>query len=167
MQVSSQSWPKRMTTRRSSSARIAWSTAHPECKCGNRYDISFSLSLSLYFSIPSFLSFFINPNIPPIQIHMTFKLLLLLLHKKRNYLTQRENDKKKRERKLKWVTDRWWRRERVPQSWSTAQHRKQRGETRNEGMNNNEWHLTWDETRRDGKGRNSIGPAKTAQAQME
>jgi hypothetical protein len=39
MQVSSQSWPKRMMTRRSSSARIAWSTAHPECRCGNKYDI--------------------------------------------------------------------------------------------------------------------------------
>lgn len=39
MQVSSQSWPNRMTTRRSSSARIAWSTAHPECRCGNKYDI--------------------------------------------------------------------------------------------------------------------------------
>lgn len=39
MHVSSQSWPKRMTTRRSSSARIAWSTAHPEWRCGRRYDI--------------------------------------------------------------------------------------------------------------------------------
>lgn len=42
MQVSSQSWPNRMTTRRSSSARIAWSTAHPECRCGNKYDIFFA-----------------------------------------------------------------------------------------------------------------------------
>ena len=41
MQVSSQSWPKRMMTRRSSSARMAWSTAHPECRCGSRYDIFF------------------------------------------------------------------------------------------------------------------------------
>ena len=39
MHVSSQSWPKRMITRRSSSARMAWSTAHPECRCGSRYDI--------------------------------------------------------------------------------------------------------------------------------
>jgi hypothetical protein len=40
MQVSSQSWPNLMMTTRSSSAKMAWSTAHPECKCGSRYDIS-------------------------------------------------------------------------------------------------------------------------------
>ncbi|KAK4754521.1 hypothetical protein SAY87_002625 [Trapa incisa] len=37
MQVSSQSWPKRMMTTRSSSARIAWSTAHPEWRWGSRF----------------------------------------------------------------------------------------------------------------------------------
>jgi len=39
MHVSSQSCPKRMTTARSSSARMDWSTAHPECRCGKRYDM--------------------------------------------------------------------------------------------------------------------------------
>lgn len=39
IQVSSQSWPNRMITRRSSSARIAWSTAQPEWRCGSKYDI--------------------------------------------------------------------------------------------------------------------------------
>jgi hypothetical protein len=35
----SQSWPNRMMTARSSSLRIAWSTAYPESRCGNIYDI--------------------------------------------------------------------------------------------------------------------------------
>lgn len=39
MQVGSQSCPKRMTTTRSSSERMAWSTCQPLCKCGNMYDI--------------------------------------------------------------------------------------------------------------------------------
>lgn len=39
MQVGSQSCPKRMTTTRSSSDRMAWSTCQPLCKCGNMYDI--------------------------------------------------------------------------------------------------------------------------------
>jgi hypothetical protein len=38
-------------TRRSSSARIAWSTAQPECRCGNRYDI-FSASPRLAAGCP-------------------------------------------------------------------------------------------------------------------
>ncbi len=40
MHVSSQSCPKRMTTARSSSANMDWSTAHPECRCGKRYDMA-------------------------------------------------------------------------------------------------------------------------------
>jgi hypothetical protein len=36
-----------MMTRRSSSARMAWSTAHPECRCGSRYDIFFPRRLLL------------------------------------------------------------------------------------------------------------------------
>lgn len=39
MQVGSQSCPKRMTTTRSSSERMAWSTCQPLCKCGSMYDI--------------------------------------------------------------------------------------------------------------------------------
>lgn len=39
MHVGSQSCPKRMTTTRSSSDRMAWSTCHPLCKCGSMYDI--------------------------------------------------------------------------------------------------------------------------------
>lgn len=39
MHTSSQSWPNRITMTRSSSERIAWSTAHPLCRCGSRYDI--------------------------------------------------------------------------------------------------------------------------------
>lgn len=55
IQVSSQSWPNRMRTRRSSSARMAWSTAHPEWRCGSRYDIVFRRPSSLH-SLPSFFS---------------------------------------------------------------------------------------------------------------
>lgn len=57
MQVSSQSWPNRIMTRRSSSARIAWSTAQPECKWGNRYDIFFFFLISWnpnWESLPAF-----------------------------------------------------------------------------------------------------------------
>lgn len=39
MHVGSQSCPKRMTTTRSSSERMAWSTCQPLCKCGSMYDI--------------------------------------------------------------------------------------------------------------------------------
>uniref|UniRef100_A0A2M4CDV4 Putative secreted protein n=1 Tax=Anopheles marajoara TaxID=58244 RepID=A0A2M4CDV4_9DIPT len=39
MHVGSQSWPKRMTTTRSSSERMAWSTCQPLCKCANMYDM--------------------------------------------------------------------------------------------------------------------------------
>uniref|UniRef100_A0A667IEZ8 Glyoxylate reductase/hydroxypyruvate reductase n=1 Tax=Lynx canadensis TaxID=61383 RepID=A0A667IEZ8_LYNCA len=39
MQVGSQSCPNRMTTTRSSSERMAWSTCQPLCKCGSMYDI--------------------------------------------------------------------------------------------------------------------------------
>lgn len=39
MQVGSQSCPKRMTTTRSSSERMAWSTCQPLCRCGSMYDI--------------------------------------------------------------------------------------------------------------------------------
>jgi hypothetical protein len=36
-----QSRPKRTTTNRSSSSRIAWSTAHPVCKWGSRNAMAF------------------------------------------------------------------------------------------------------------------------------
>lgn len=39
MHVGSQSCPKRMTTTRSSSDRMAWSTCQPLCRCGSMYDI--------------------------------------------------------------------------------------------------------------------------------
>jgi hypothetical protein len=39
-------------TRRSSSARMAWSTAQPECRCGSRYDI-FSASPRRRLPAPS------------------------------------------------------------------------------------------------------------------
>jgi hypothetical protein len=40
LRTGSQSWPKRMMTTRSSSLRIAWSTAYPESRCGNIYDMA-------------------------------------------------------------------------------------------------------------------------------
>ena len=40
MHVSSASRPKRITTTRSSTVKIAWSTAHPDRRCGSRYDIA-------------------------------------------------------------------------------------------------------------------------------
>jgi hypothetical protein len=40
LRTGSQSWPKRMMTTRSSSLRIAWSTAYPESRCGNMYDMA-------------------------------------------------------------------------------------------------------------------------------
>lgn len=50
MQVSSQSWPNLTMTTRSSSDRMAWSTAQPEWRCGNRYDIALlNFFLSFFF----------------------------------------------------------------------------------------------------------------------
>ena len=40
MHVASASRPKRITTTRSSSVKIAWSTAHPDRRCGSEYDIA-------------------------------------------------------------------------------------------------------------------------------